>query len=154
MNHNARYTRRKAIAVGTCGLIGSLAGCSSVLGQSAEEPADKPAPNPEIVEVSTEIGIFRQTDDRARTLILVKNNGQLGEFRLTIEAIGEHVVLEDAEQLFSLKEGQEFQTRFDLFTHTGAKDLRVFIESTSNPENYDEVILNEEETPDKIDFTG
>lgn len=154
MSHTHEYTRRKAIAAGTCGLVGALAGCSSVMGDSTEEPADDPDPNPEIVEVMSEIGNFRQTDERARTLILVKNTGRLGEFRLTIDAVGEAVVLEDAEQLFSLDAEQEYQTRFDLFTHTGAQDMRIFIEATNFPENFHEVVVNEEETPEKIDFTG
>lgn len=154
MSHNTDCTRRQAIAVGATGVVGALAGCSSVVGESTEEPANQADPSPEIIEISSEIGNFRKTDERARTLILVKNNGRLGEFRLIIEAIGEHVVLEDAEQLFSLEEGQEFQTRFDLFTHTGARDVRVFIEATEHPENFDEVVLNEQDTPEKIDFTG
>lgn len=154
MSHSNEYTRRKAIAAGTCGLVGALAGCSSAVGDTTEKPEDDPDPNPEIAEVVSEIGNFRQTDDRARTLILVKNTGRLGEFRLTIEATGEAVVLEDAEQLFSLDTEQEYQTRFDLFTHTGAQDIRVFIEATNFPENFDEVTINEQETPDKIDFTG
>lgn len=154
MSHPNEYTRRKAVAAGTCGLVGALAGCSSVMGDTSEEPADTPDPNPKIVEVVSEIGNFRQTDDRARTLILVKNTGRLGEFRLTIGAIGEAVTLEDAEQVFSLDAEQEFQTRFDLFTHTGAQDMRVFIEATNYPEKFDEVVINEQKTPDKIDFTS
>lgn len=154
MSQKTEYTRRKAVAAGACGLVGAFAGCASVTGDSAEQPADEPDPNPEIVEVVSEIGNFRKTDERARTLILVKNTGRLGEFRLTIEAVGESVVLEDAEQLFSLDAEQEYQTRFDLFTHTGAKDVRIFIEATNFPENFAEMVINEQETPDKIDFSG
>jgi len=154
MSHKTEYTRRKAVSAGAIGLVGTLAGCTSVTGDSTGKPADEPDPNPEIVEIVSEIGNFRQTDDRARTLILVKNTGRLGEFRLTIEALGESVVLEDADQLFSLDTDQEYQTRFDLFTHTGAKDIRIFIEATNFPENFAEAVVNEQETPDKIDFSG
>ena len=154
MSQPNEFTRRKTIAAGASGLVGALAGCSSAASDTTENPENGPDPNPEIIEIVSEIGNFRQTDDRARTLILVKNTGRLGEFRLTIEATGETVALEDAEQLFSLDAEQEYQTRFDLFTHTGAQDIRVFIEATNFPENFDEEILNEQETPDKIDFTG
>ncbi|MFD1643365.1 hypothetical protein [Halohasta litorea] len=154
MSHKTEYTRRKAVAAGACGLVGAIAGCASVTGDSGEESVDGPNPNPEIVEVVSEIGNFRNTDDRARTLILVKNTGRLGEFRLTIEALGESVALEEAEQIFSLDAGQEYQTRFDIFTHTGATDIRIFIEATNFPENFAETVINEQETPDKIDFSG
>lgn len=145
--------RRTVLATAVSGFAATFAGCSAVLGDEEEEEESETPPDPEIVEVVADVGNFRQIDDYSTTYILIRNNGGLGELKLSIEAIGEHVPIEEDEQLFSLRAGQELQTRFELFTHEGAQELKIEIEPTAVPENRDEFVVNEEETPDRIDYT-
>jgi len=159
------------MAMTAAGIATSLSGCSAVRsrvpdsvgsrlpdsimggGNTTDTAEPEPQPDPEILEVTAEVGNFRQTQKASTTYILLRNNGRISEFRLTIKAQGQVAVYDEGEQVFSLEEDQELQTRFELFTHEGAEDLDIRFESTENPENYDAITINEETTPDKIDFT-
>lgn len=145
--------RRTVLAVAGTGLIGGLSGCTAVLGNDSGEEETSTPPNPVIEDVTAEVQNFRQTQEHSTTYILLRNGGGLGELKLTIEAKGEVAVYDDGEQLFSLEEGQELQTRFELFTHEGAQELNIRIEATAAPENYDTYTITEDK-PDDIDYSA
>lgn len=147
--------RRTVLAAASTGVIGSLAGCSTILGDdSGSDNGSEAPPDPTIKDVTAEVQNFRQTQDYSTTYILIKNNGGLGELKLTIKARGEAAIYAEDEQVFSLEAGQELQTRFDLFTHEGAEKLEIDIHATAKPENSDSYVVSEEKNPDDIDFSA
>ncbi|QLH82167.1 hypothetical protein [Halosimplex pelagicum] len=146
--------RRTVLAAAGTGLVGSLSGCSTILGDDSSGSDSSPPPDPTIEEVTAEVQNFRQTQEHSTTYILLANNGGLGELKLTIKAKGEAAIYTEDKQVFSLEAGQELQTRFELFTHEGAKELVVEIQATAKPENSDTYIVSEEKTPDDIDYSA
>jgi len=148
------------MTAGATAAVVSTAGCTQTIAQfagdeddSADEDGDS-RPDPEIVDATSGVQNFRQTDDSSRTLVIVRNNGGLGEFELTIQAIGNSAPLAEESEIFSLDEGQEFQAGFDLFTHQGARTIRLIFESTEYDDKTDTFDITEEETPENIDFSG
>lgn len=148
----SQLRRRTVLGLAGTGLLTSLAGCSTILGDDSGGGESDSPPDPEIVDVTAEVTNFRQTQDYSTTYILLQNNGGLGELKLTIKAKGDAAVFDDGEQVFSLEAGQELQTRFELFTHEGAKELEIRIESTAEPDNYDTYSVTED-NPDDIDYS-
>lgn len=151
MNEN-HVDRRTVLGIAGTGLLASLAGCSTILGDDSGGEETESPPDPEIVDVTAEVTNFRQTQDYSTTYILLKNNGGLGELKLTIKARGDAAIFDDDEQVFSLEAGQELQTRFELFTHEGAKELEIDVQSTKKPENQDSYSVTED-NPDDIDYS-
>jgi hypothetical protein len=149
-----RLRRRAVLGLAGTGLITSLAGCSTILGQDNSDGESEGPPNPEITNVTAEVQNFRQTDEHSTTYIHLVNNGGLGELRLTIKAKGVAAIYDEGEQVFSLRAGQELQTRFELFTHEGAEELEVRIEATANPEEFYDTYTVTEDNPEDIDFSA
>lgn len=149
-----REFQRRELLAATAGLTASLAGCSEIAGQTSNEtptPPENP-PQPKILDASADIGNFRQTQSRSDVLFIVKNNGGLGEVQVSVKARGDVAVYAEDQSKFSLREGQEHQVGFELFTHEGANQVEIHAKSTAVPENSDEVVLSPEQTPDKINY--
>lgn len=153
MSRVEKLSRRKVLTVATTGLATTLAGCSSVLLSEEDKPAEEP-PDPEIVTATAEVGNFRQTQSQSKTLILLKNNGGLGEFNVTVRARGDIAVYTQASNVFSLKNEQEYQMGFNLFTHEGAKEVEIEVKPTNYPDRTITHVISEEGTPDQIDYEG
>lgn len=149
-----KLRRRTVLGLAGTGVVTSLAGCSTVLGDDSSDIEEAGPPDPEITNVTAEVQNFRQTQEHSTTYIHLTNNGGLGELRLTIEAQGAAAIYDDGEQIFSLEAGQELQTRFELFTHEGAEELDIRIEATAKPDqNFDTYTISED-NPDDIDFSA
>jgi len=146
--------RRTVLGLAGTSAVTSLAGCSTVLGDTGSDSEEAGPPDPEITNVTAEVQNFRQTQEHSTTFIHLTNNGGLGELRLTIEAQGTAAIYDEGEQVFSLEAGQELQTRFELFTHEGAEELDIRIEATAKPDkNFDTYTISED-NPDDIDFSA
>jgi len=140
--------RRTVLGIVGTGALSSLAGCSTILGENGGGNNTEALPDPEIVNVTAEVTNFRQTQDYSTTYILLQNNGGLGELKLTIKARGDAAIFDEDEQVFSLEADQELQTRFELFTHEGAKELEISINSTEKPDNQDTYTVTQDDTDD------
>mgnify|MGYP006299378413 CR=1 FL=1 len=144
----SEINRRAVLGIVGTGALSSLAGCSTILGESNDGNNTEKLPKPEIVDVTAEVTNFRQNQEHSTTYILLQNNGGLGELKLTIKAKGDAAIYDDGEQVFSLEAGQEFPTRFELFTHEGAKELEINVHSTEEPDNRDTYTVTEDDADD------
>lgn len=153
MNRATKLSRRKVLTVAATGLTTALAGCSSVLLSEEDQPAQEP-PDPEIVTATAEVGNFRQTQSQSKTLILLKNNGGLAEFNVTVRARGEVAVYTEASNVFSLENGQEYQMGFNLFTHEGAEKIEIEVKPTNYPNRTITHVISEKETPNQVGYQG
>jgi hypothetical protein len=153
MSRAEKLSRRKVLTVAATGLTTVLAGCSSVLLSEEDQPAKEP-PDPEIVTATADVGNFRQTQSQSKTLILLKNNGGLGEFNVTVRARGEVAVYTEASNVFSLENEQEYQMGFNLFTHEGAEEIEIEVKPTNYPNRKITHVISEEDTPDQVNYEG
>ena len=155
MNRGEGTSRRKVLTVTGTGLLVALAGCSTITGSKGEAKTEEPnPPKPVIVEASAEIENFRQTESKSKTLFILQNKGGLAEFKATVQAKGEVAIFAEDSELFSLQKGQEYQLGFDLFTHSGAEEMKIIVEPTDYPELTVTHSITEEGTPNEIDYEG
>lgn len=153
MSRAEKLSRRKVLTVSATGLMAAMAGCSSALLSEEDQPAEEP-PDPEIITATAEVGNFRQTQSQSKTLLLVKNNGGLGEFNVTVRARGSIAVYTEASNEFSLKNEQEYQMGFNLFTHEGAEEIEIEVKPTNYPNRTITHVISEEDTPDQVNYEG
>lgn len=153
MSRAEKLSRRKVLTVAATGLTTALAGCSSALLSEEDQPTEEP-PDPEIVTATADVGNFRQTQSQSKTLILVKNNGGLAEFNVTVRARGEVAVYTEASNVFSLENEQEYQMGFNLFTHEGAEKIEIEVKPTNYPNRTITHVISEKNTPDQVNYEG
>lgn len=155
MDRGDRLSRRKVLTVAGTGLLGALAGCSTISGSKGQAKTEESnPPKPVIVEASAEIENFRQTQSKSKTLFILQNKGGIAEFKATIQAKGEVAIFAQDSEVFSLKKDQKYQLGFDLFTHSGAEEMKIIVEPTNYPELTITHSITEEGTPDEIDYEG
>lgn len=146
MTDGDRLSRRKVLStLGVTGLSLS-AGCASVRERLGVDPSSaeaKPSnpPTPQIVDYIGEVALFRETMSKAELIAVLENTGVEGEFRITAKAMDGGAVYDTVEKQYSLRNGQQLQEKFMLFTHSGAEKVVVKIASTRFPGEYDQVIL-------------
>lgn len=140
--------RRKLLSSLAAGGLLSVSGCSGVkerIGMSPDSPDAKSSnpPSPQINDYIGEVALFRETMSKAELIAVLENTGSEGEFQITAKALDGGAVYDKVEKQYSMREGQELQEKFMLFTHSGAKRISLRISSTRFPEEYDQIILTE-----------
>lgn len=154
MSEQSGYSRRKVLTLASTGLVASLGGCGALpgVGDKTDGKVDE-KPDPSIVSASADVGNFRQTKTRSDTLFVIKNEGGLAEFKVTVKARGDVAVYnQKTSEPFSLKKGQDHQMGFELFTHEGAEQIEIITKPTNYPNLSVTEIISEEETPDQINY--